>query len=73
MMIYKWYLMVLGQYMTLLLGIIRWYRVSKGLGTIFGKCLNYKIGLRISIWPTEVQFFWSQRWALLAKVTDFRF
>ena len=40
MMNYKWYLMVLGQYMTILAGTwsvklvllgIRWYRVNKGL------------------------------------------
>ena len=40
MMNYKWYLMVLGQYMTILAGTwsvllvlldIRWYMVSKGL------------------------------------------
>ena len=35
------------------------------------ECLNYKSGLRILIWPLEVPFFWSQRWALLAKVTVF--
>ena len=40
-------------------------------GIIFGECLNYKSGLRILIWPLEVPFFWSQRWALLAKVTIF--
>ena len=36
-----------------------------------GKTGNYKSGLRILIWPLEVPFFWSQRWALLAKVTVF--
>ena len=30
-----------------------------------------KSGLRILIWPLEVPFFWSQRLALLAKVTVF--
>ena len=39
--------------------------------TKFGECLNYKSGLRILIMPPEVPFFWSQRWALLAKVTVF--
>ena len=38
---------------------------------IFGECLNYKNGLRILIMPSEVPFFWSQRWALWAKVTVF--
>ena len=38
---------------------------------IFGECLNYKSGLRILILPPEVPFFWSQKWALLAKVTVF--
>ena len=38
---------------------------------IFVECLNYKSGLRILIMPSEVPFFWSQRWALLAKVTVF--
>ena len=28
---------------------------------------TYKSGLRILIWPLEVPFFWSQRWALLEK------
>ena len=28
-------------------------------------------GLRILILPPEKSFFWSQRWALLAKVTVF--
>ena len=28
-------------------------------------------GLRILILPSEVPFFWSQRWAFLAKVTVF--
>ena len=40
---------------------------------IFGKCLNYKSGLRILILPPEVPFFWSQRWAFFAKVTVFAF
>ena len=35
------------------------------------QCLKYKSGLRILIWPLEVPFFWSQRWALSAKVTIF--
>ena len=35
---------------------------------ICGNCLNYKSGLRILILPPEVPFFWSQKWALLAKV-----
>ena len=43
----------------------------KVIETIFGECLNYKSGLRILIWPLEVPFFWSQRLALLAKVTVF--
>ena len=43
----------------------------KVLEAIFGVCLNYKSDLRILIWPLEVPFFWSQRWALLAKVTVF--
>ena len=30
-----------------------------------------KSGLRILIMPPEVPFFWSQKWALLAKVTVF--
>ena len=34
MMNYKWYLMVLGQYKLVLLGI-RWYRVRKGLGCLY--------------------------------------
>ena len=34
-------------------------------------CLNYKSGLRILIMLPEVPFFWSQKWALLAKVTVF--
>ena len=38
---------------------------------LFGECLNYKSGLRILIWPLKVPFFWSQRLALLAKVTVF--
>ena len=33
--------------------------------------LKYESGLRILIWSLEVPFFWSQRWALLAKVTVF--
>ena len=45
---------------------------NKSQGTIFGECLNYKSGLRILIWPLKVPFFWSQRLALLAKVTVFR-
>ena len=40
-------------------------------GIIFGECLNYKSGLRILIWPVKVPFLWSQRLALLAKVTFF--
>ena len=43
----------------------------KSLQAIFRKWLNFKSGLRILIWPLEVQFFRSQRWALLAKVTVF--
>ena len=43
----------------------------KVLEAIFGECLNYKRGLRILIWPLEVPFFGSQRWALLAKVPVF--
>ena len=43
---------------------------NKVIGAIFGECLNYK-SKRILIWPLEVPFFWSQRWALLAKVTVF--
>ena len=43
----------------------------KAFTAIFGECLNYKSGLRILIWPLEVPFFWSQSWALLAKVTIF--
>ena len=43
----------------------------KALSAIFGECLNCKSGLRILILPPEVPFFWSQRWALLAKVTVF--
>ena len=39
---------------------------------IFGESLNYKSGLRILIMPPEVPFFWSQKWALLAKVTVFK-
>ena len=39
----------------------------KVLTAIFGECLNYKSGLRILILPPEVPFFWSQKWALLAK------
>ena len=44
MMNYKWYLMVLGQYMTILAGTwsvklvplgIRWYRVTKGLVCLY--------------------------------------
>ena len=35
--------------------------------------MNYKSGLRILILPPEVPFFWSQRWALLAKATVFYF
>ena len=41
MMNYKWYLMVLDQYMTILAGTwsvllgIRWYRVSKGLVCLY--------------------------------------
>ena len=48
MMNYKWYLMVLGQYMTILTGTwsvlgtwylvllgVRWYRVSKGLVCLY--------------------------------------
>ena len=42
MMNYKWFLMVLGQYMTILAGQyklvllgIRWYKVSKGLVCLF--------------------------------------
>ena len=42
MMNYKWYLMVIGQYKMVLLGI-RWYRVSKGL-----VCL-YKLE-KVKIW-----------------------
>ena len=34
MMNYKWYLMVIGQYKMVLLGI-RWYRVSKGLVCLY--------------------------------------
>ena len=34
MMNYKWYLMVLGQYKLVLLGI-RWYRVSKRLVCLY--------------------------------------
>ena len=34
MMKYKWYLMVLGQYKLVLLGI-RWYMVSKGLVCLY--------------------------------------
>ena len=43
----------------------------KVLEAIFGKCLNYKSGLRILIGALEVPFFGSQRWALLAKVPVF--
>ena len=38
---------------------------------IFGECLKYKSGLRILIMPSEVPFFWSKRWSLLAKVPVF--
>ena len=48
-----------------------WIHEINVVGTIFGESLNYKSGLRILIWPLEVPFFWSQRWALLAKVTVF--
>ena len=34
MMNYKWYLVVLGQYKLVLLGI-RWYRFSRGLVCLF--------------------------------------
>ena len=43
----------------------------KAFTAIFGKCLNYKSGLRFLILPPKVPLFWSQRWALLAKVTVF--
>ena len=46
-----------------------WKWISKK--SIFGKCLNYKSGLRILIGALEVPFFGSQRWALLAKVPVF--
>ena len=39
----------------------------KAFMAIFGKCLNYKSGLRTLIWPTEAPFFWSQRRALWAR------
>ena len=44
---------------------------KKAVTAIFGECLSYKSGLRILIMPPEVPFFWSQKWALLAKVTVF--
>ena len=43
----------------------------KVLEAIFGECSNCESGLRILIWPLEVPFFGSQRWALLAKVPVF--
>ena len=52
MMNYKWYLMVLDQYMTILAGTwsvlpgIRWYRVSKGLVCLY-------ILEKVEIWPVD--------------------
>ena len=34
-------------------------------------CLEVAIDPPIFKWPSEVPFFWSQRWALLAKVPVF--
>ena len=42
----------------------RWNHEINALAAIFGKCLNYKSGLRILIWPTEVPF-------LVSKMTTF--
>ena len=39
----------------------------KAYSAVFGKCLNYKSGLRILIWPLEVPFSLVRKWALLAK------
>ena len=43
----------------------------KALAAIFGKCLNYKSGLRILILPPEVPFFVVQKQSLLPKVPIF--
>ena len=46
----------------------RWNHEINALAAIFGKCLNYKIGLRILIRPTEVHFFGlkdGQKWVFL--------
>ena len=42
----------------------------KSLQAIFRKWLNFKSGLRILIWPLEVQFFWSENGHFWAKVTQ---
>ena len=44
---------------------------GKAFTAIFGKCLNYKSGLRILIWPPEVPFFVVRKQSLLPKVPIF--